>query len=648
MRWATSFLAVAGILVLSAAAQTLPLQGALSPLATFPGLQVAGITADASGAVIVAGETTSSGYPTTPNAARQTHTSALCPVIGPFPPAPCGDGYVARVSRDGTLLYGSYFDISGAAPHLNVAVDAAGAIFVAGSNFLTKFAPDGSLAFSRSLPQGIYPSRLLLSPTGEILLGGECSPTSVAWTSTFLAGPGGPGADGACYLRLAGNGTDVLAATILRGSMAAFATDMTVDSAGNVYLAGVSGSLDFPLHANSWIAASSASYYGPVFAVELSPDGTQLLASALFGGEEAQLDPIIRVADSGEVVLAGNTGSYQFPVTPGAFGTAKLGNAFDENIYVVKLAPGMGAPVFSTYISGEQEDHVSGFWIGGDGAVTLAGYTNSSLFPTTPDALERCLQVDWYSNDQAFVARLAADGSALIYSSYVNQGPGGAFTAGVTWNGALVLDLAYGAIMVLNPVAEPASPRFCVVNAANFLATGVTSREIVSVLGRGLAGATVTVGGQPAQVLYSSDGQLNAILPDGLPSGATVHIEVDNGGAVVGSADPPVANDTPGLFRYFQTSEIVADHDVDGSPVTTTNPAVPGEVVRVYGTGFGNVRPLEFRLGPLVAPALSFNESNGVMEFRLTVPNATVDLALDFMLPGSGFAVPGLVLPAAH
>src|ERR1700722_4573862 len=118
------------VLVLSADAQTFKLQGTLAPLASFPGLQFGGMTATASGEVTVAGVTASFAYPATANAVRKTHTTALCPVIGPFPPLPCLDGYVAKVAKDGTLLYGSYFDVTSISSSMGVAADATGAIFV--------------------------------------------------------------------------------------------------------------------------------------------------------------------------------------------------------------------------------------------------------------------------------------------------------------------------------------------------------------------------------------------------------------------------------------------------------------------------------------------------------------------------------------
>src|SRR5689334_5659755 len=97
---ATSFLATPGI------AQTPAPRGTPSLLKSFPKLNIKGVAIDSSGAIVVAGTTTQSGYPTTPNAIQSDYRSTSCTLVR-FP-EPCTDGYIARISRGGAILYGSY------------------------------------------------------------------------------------------------------------------------------------------------------------------------------------------------------------------------------------------------------------------------------------------------------------------------------------------------------------------------------------------------------------------------------------------------------------------------------------------------------------------------------------------------------------
>lgn len=152
-------------------ALSVPAQGGMAVLRSFPNLNVTGVAIDSTGATVVAGSTTQAGYPTTTNAIQRDYRATQCMFLR-FP-EPCTDGYVARIAPDGTVLYATYFGGSASEAVTSLAVDETGAIYLLGTTgsvdfpfsmpspsnsnapFLLKIAGDGALSFALRLPAGL-------------------------------------------------------------------------------------------------------------------------------------------------------------------------------------------------------------------------------------------------------------------------------------------------------------------------------------------------------------------------------------------------------------------------------------------------------------------------------------------------------------
>jgi hypothetical protein len=81
---------------------------------------------------------------------------------------------------------------------------------------------------------------------------------------------------------------------------------------------------------------------------------------------------------------------------------------------VVKLGPRGGALSYSTYLGGSGADVGARIAVGGSGNVTVAGTTVSTNFPTAS-----AVQASNAGGEDAFVAKLSPNGSALVYSTYL-------------------------------------------------------------------------------------------------------------------------------------------------------------------------------------------------------------------------------------
>lgn len=204
--------------------------------------------------------------------------------------------------------------------------------------------------------------------------------------------------------------------TYLGGSGNDQGLDIAVDDAGETYVAGLTSSTDFPTTPGAF-----QSVPGTGFVTKLDATGTALVYSTYLGrGVKA-----VAVDGSGHAYVTGHAGP-DFPTTPDAFQPAFRGGS---DAFVTKLDPTGSALVYSTYLGGRSPD------VGNDVAVDAAGdaYVAGSIqmnfdFPTTPGAF------DTTPNGivEAFVAKLNATGTALVYSTLL----GGA----ETWAAGIAVD----------------------------------------------------------------------------------------------------------------------------------------------------------------------------------------------------------------
>jgi hypothetical protein len=226
--------------------------------------------------------------------------------------------------------------------------------------------------------------------------------------------------------------------TYLGGSKINFGTRVAVDASGSIYVTGITNSGDFPTTSgvfdsmlHSGVPCSSA-FHGEVtfscpdaFVTKLNPAGTGLVYSTYLGGSQADGATGISVDGTGNAYVTGTTGSVDFPTTPGAFQTvAGIGRA---HAFATKLNTTGSALIYSTYLAGSRDDVSTISALDSSGNLYVAGLTTSPNFPTTPGAFQTtlapgsCTVAAWNVDACAdgFIAKLNAQGSALVYSSYL-------------------------------------------------------------------------------------------------------------------------------------------------------------------------------------------------------------------------------------
>jgi len=113
-----------------------------------------------------------------------------------------------------------------------------------------------------------------------------------------------------------------------------------------------------------------------------------------------------------------------------------------------------------------------------------------------------------------------------------------------------------------------------------------------------LDGVSVTIGGKNAFVDYVSPGQVNAQVPDGIPIGSDVPLILANPGGQSAAYLLQTSDLAPALLAPAQSpfnvngkqyvAAQLADQSFAGIP---SNPAKPGDLLTIYGIGFGSVSP---------------------------------------------------------
>ncbi len=367
------------------------------------GVEVAnGVAVDGSGAIVVAGTTTSADFPMV-NAA--------------FTAPAQEQGFVTKLNPAGTaLVYSTFMGGSPISRLYGLALDASGNAYVAGYTFSTTFpvlnavqpdpgggGTDGFVARLGSAGQLAFATYLGGSSQDDFY--------SIAVNATGIAVAGSSGsqtltggAGGGVVVKLAIDGSAIqftksIASGPLRG--------IAMDSTGAAYVTGTVGS-GLPTTPGAYQTAPGGS--GDAFAAKLSASGTQWVFVTYIGGAGSDTGSAIAVDTGGRAAVAGTTDSADFPLKNAALST-QVPSDFNGFLTVLN-ASGTGID-FSTQFGGELNDYAQAVAAApAGGGFVVGGRTRSSKFPL--DGSWR-----WKRNtfeDSGFAVRFRADGS-LVYSS---------------------------------------------------------------------------------------------------------------------------------------------------------------------------------------------------------------------------------------
>ena len=386
----------------------------------------AAIAVDASGDAFVTGVAVSTDFPISTNAYQ-----GQCPVISAGTFTCRQQAFLTELNPAGSgLLYSSYFG----------GTTGSGCFDLSGTNLNYLDAPNIGLYSGN----GDYGASIAIDGSGMAYIEGTTCSTDLPTTSgVFQPNNGGVSDVFVAKFNTSQSGSGSLAySTYLGGSGAEFATGITVDSPGNAYVTGITGSYStFP----TTNGAYQQTGYPPVwlaFITKINSTATSPLAySTLIGSPAGSITGSnvaslgIAIDSSGAAYITG-VATYYFPTTANAYQTACTsvatggGPECTQDAFVLKLSADGGSLVYSTYFGGDGNDQGLGIAVDGQGDAFITGYTAPSEanlstyvnhFPTTADALQpSCGLIKNTSacSPDAFLAEFDPNG-ALLYSSFL-------------------------------------------------------------------------------------------------------------------------------------------------------------------------------------------------------------------------------------
>jgi len=306
------------------------------------------------------------------------------------------DAFVAKLSPAGSSLgYSTYLGGSGAESGVGIAVDGTGSAYVTGwtesadfptrgpylgdqgkgDGFVTKLTPDGgSLAYSTYLggTEGDQAYAIAVDGAGDAYVtGGTQSPDFPTQGPIQTRGIG-------FVTKLSSSGSSLVYSTYLGGS----GVGIAVDGDGGAY-----------------VAAEAVGWLIDVFAAKLSASGDALVYWTPLAGHDYDRAGGIAVDPSGNAYVTGHTFSTDFPVAGLHFPDQPGVDAF-----VTKVSAS-GSLVYSTYLGGSGSDQGRAVAVDGAGSAFVAGWTDSTDFPT-----QGAYQLHRGGLD-AFVTKLTGPGS---------------------------------------------------------------------------------------------------------------------------------------------------------------------------------------------------------------------------------------------
>ena len=328
-----------------------------------------GIALDQNGNIYVTGKTLSANFPTaTP--IQGTFGGGICQFA-----VPCEDVFVAKFSADGsTLIYSTYLGGDDDDRGTGIAVDAQGNAYITGATY--------SYNFPTANPY-------------QAALNNHCPTFPYHCADAFVA-----------KLNLAGNG--LVYSTYLGGSLGEWANSIAIDNNGNVYLTGVTGSIDFPT-VNPIQAGKGNS--DAAFVTKMNAAGSQLVYSTYLAGNSVTSGSAIVVDGDGNAYITGDTMATNLPLVNPLQNT----NAGIYDVFLSKVNAAGSAFVYSTYLGGSKHDRAGSIAIDAAGNAYVTGYTNSTDFPTYHP-----LQAAFSGGvNDVFVTKVNAAGNGIVYSTYL-------------------------------------------------------------------------------------------------------------------------------------------------------------------------------------------------------------------------------------
>ncbi|HWY59722.1 MAG TPA: SBBP repeat-containing protein [Terriglobales bacterium] len=360
---------------------------------------------------------------------------------------------------DPVLVYSTYLGGTGDDQLSGIAVDSAGSVYLAGYTDSTDF----PLARLGTLPAGAnhvfvakldatgsnlvyadyiggnsqdYGYALVLDSARDVYVTGSTASSDFPLVNPYQATY--PGSFNGFLSKLSADGSSLLYSTYLGGNGSDLPAGIVIDSLGSVLVAGNTTSTNFPMVAayQPTVSPNQGGVLGNYgFLSKFTPDGSSLVYSTYLGGSSnvalncggtpcwpSPYSAIAGVAidSNGNAYATGNTNTYNFPTTRGAY-LATDSTLQNRGVGFVSKFDGSGNLDYSTYFYASSGilTNVNAITVDGPGSAYITGSALSDgTFPLTSTSICDPGVYGWACS-YAFVTKFDPTGATLLYSTFL-------------------------------------------------------------------------------------------------------------------------------------------------------------------------------------------------------------------------------------
>ncbi len=222
-------------------------------------------------------------------------------------------------------------------------------------------------------------------------------------------------------------------ATYLGGSGDEEITSSVIDKDNNLIVTGWTNSSDFP----SSTGAYDTTYFSEkdvfVTKIQLTGNERKILFSTYLGGTNDEIPNAVGVDNNGDIYIAGETNSANFPAHSG------IGSQINglKDGFITKLSSDGSKIIYSSFLGGTNDDYILAMGVGESGAVYVTGGTSSPAFPSS---VVYNLGGD-KGREEAFITKISPSGTTIVYSAIMT-------TTGLDRGTAIAVDEAQSTVIV--------------------------------------------------------------------------------------------------------------------------------------------------------------------------------------------------------
>jgi gliding motility-associated-like protein len=369
------------------------------------------ISLDVSENIVITGYTTSNAGIST-SGAFQTNYSGRTTLN-------YGDAYIAKFSRAGMRIWGTYFGGGGDDIGNSIKTDPFGNIFITGTTnstvgisssgawqvsnggrryniFIAKFSPSGNRIWSTyfgkkgdEIGEGIA-----IDISGNVLITGAVNDSGLASIGAFQSNYGG------VFIAKFSSSGNRIWSTYFGGGRGEEGRGIATDLYGNIIITGYSIS-DSSIATKGAYQTKLNNGSEDAFVAKFSPSGARIW-STYFGGSGNDIGYGVCISRSGNIFITGTTTSISGIASLGAYQTSYGGGNSDA--FIARFSA-TGIPDWVSYFGGSGQDESFGIATNQFGEVLITGLTSSTQRIAIPGAFQGNYGGGYFD---AFVAKFNA------------------------------------------------------------------------------------------------------------------------------------------------------------------------------------------------------------------------------------------------